>query len=67
VLDVQQTSFAAVYSTEQIICGLEYTIMKIYYYYSVYTVRTKDFKSYCEFVDITHSRVRWLSLFPAME
>jgi hypothetical protein len=52
---------------------LEYIIMKIYNYFSVYTVRTEDVKSSFEFVDIngrqllSHSRTRWLSLFPAVE
>jgi hypothetical protein len=51
----------------------ECTIMKIYNYFSIYTVRTEDLKSYCEFVDInyrqllSHSRTRRLSLFAAVE
>lgn len=40
--------------------------LKIYNYFSIYAVRTKDLKSCCEFVDVdykqllSHSKLRWL-------
>ena len=46
---------------------------KIYQYFHIYTVRTENLKEYCEFVDIeyrtllSHSKTRWLSLFPGIE
>lgn len=52
---------------------IECFILKVYNYFSIYTVRNEDLKSYCEFVDtnykqlLSHSKTRWLSLFPAIE
>ena len=52
---------------------LENLIMKIYNYFSIYTVRIEKLKSFCEFVEITykqllcHSKTRWLSLYPCVE
>lgn len=51
---------------------IESIILKIYNYFSIYTVRTESLKDFCEFTDITyrellyHSKTRWLSLFPAI-
>lgn len=51
---------------------LESIIMKVYNYFSIYTVRTAQLKEYCEFVDtnykqlLSHTKTRWLSLFPAI-
>ena len=47
-------------------------IFKIYQYFHIYTVRTEQLKEYCDFVDIeyrkllSHSKTRWLSLFPGI-
>lgn len=51
---------------------IESLILKIYNYFSIYTVRTESLKDFCEFVDVTyrellyHSKTRWLSLFPSI-
>lgn len=45
----------------------------LYKTFHIYTVRTENLKEYCEFVDIqyrtllSHSKTRWLSLFPGIE
>ena len=47
-------------------------IFKIYQYFHIYTVRTEQLKEYCDLVDIeyrkllSHSKTRWLSLFPGI-
>ena len=51
---------------------IENIINKIYQYFSFYTVRTEQLKGYCEFEDVeykkffSHSKTRWLSLFPGI-
>lgn len=48
-------------------------MVKIFNFFSIYTVRTNEFKDFCEFVEteyknlLSHSKTRWLSLFPAVE
>lgn len=52
---------------------VESIIMKIYNYFSIYTVRTETLKEFCVEADteyrqlLYHSKTRWLSLFPAIE
>jgi hypothetical protein len=52
---------------------IENIIFKIYQYFHIYTVRTESLKEYCDFVDVeyrrmlSHSKTRWLSLFPGIE
>ncbi|XP_070515361.1 protein FAM200A-like [Cardiocondyla obscurior] len=52
---------------------VESIILKIYNYFSVYTVRTESLKEFCTAADteykqlLFHSKTRWLSLFPAIE
>lgn len=52
---------------------LESIVMKIFNYFHVYTVRTEELKDFCDDVGVTycsllrHVKVRWLSLFPAIE
>lgn len=52
---------------------VESIVVKIYNHFSVFTVRTEKLKSFCESVQIeykkllSHSRTRWLSLYPAVE
>ena len=51
---------------------IESIALKIFNFFSVYTVRTEELKSFCDFVEITyqqllsHSKTRWLSLFPCV-
>lgn len=51
---------------------IENTINKIHQYFSIYAVRTKQLKGYCGFADdqyrklLSHSKTRWLSLFPGI-
>ncbi|XP_055904720.1 uncharacterized protein LOC129940426 [Eupeodes corollae] len=48
-------------------------IVKIYNYFSIYTVRTERLRDFAEFLDneykplLYHSKTRWLSLYPAVE
>ncbi|CAH1107075.1 unnamed protein product [Psylliodes chrysocephalus] len=48
-------------------------VLKIYKYFSIYTVRNERLQSFCEAADVihanlqSHSRTRWLSLLPAIE
>lgn len=52
---------------------VETIILKIYNYFSVYTVRTEALKEFCSQAEteynqlLYHSKTRWLSLFPAIE
>ncbi|XP_025029754.1 uncharacterized protein LOC107326422 [Python bivittatus] len=52
---------------------VEAVVLKIFNYFSVYTVRTESLKDFCEYIDInyhellSHTKTRWLSLFPAIE
>lgn len=52
---------------------VESVIMKIYNFFSIYTVRVHTLMEFCEFVGVGyqdllfHSKTRWLSLFPAIE
>ena len=52
---------------------VEAVIMKIYYYFYIYTVRVESFKEFCEFACVEYQRIlgygktRWLSLMPAVE
>ncbi|XP_063172645.1 uncharacterized protein LOC134506400 [Candoia aspera] len=51
---------------------IEHIILKIYQYFHIYTVRTELLQEYCEFVEVeykrllSHSKTRWLSLFPGI-
>ena len=51
---------------------IESIIYKTYQYFCIYTVRTEELKTYCEFVDmeyqklLSHSVTRWLSLYPSL-
>ena len=48
------------------------TINKIYQYFSIFAVRTEQLKGYCKFANVeyrkllSHSKTRWLSLFPGI-
>lgn len=54
---------------------MEMLILKVYNYFSVFTVRTEELKDFCYFIDedfeykplLYHSKTRWLSLFPAIK
>ena len=56
--------------TERMNIDIENNINKIYQYFAIYTVRTEQLKEYCEFANceykrlLSHSKTRWLSLFP---
>lgn len=51
---------------------VESIVLKIYNFFSIYTVRTEALKEFCTFVEIEyrkllfHSKTRWLSLFPVI-
>lgn len=52
---------------------VETIVVKIFNYFSIYTIRTEQLKQFCDYVDVnyrallSHSRTRWLSLMPAVE
>jgi len=52
---------------------VESIVLKMYKYFSIFTVRNERLKSFCEEDDVhyanlqSHSRSRWLSLLPAIE
>ena len=52
--------------------NIENIINKICQYFSIYTVRIEQLKGYCEFAEVgyrkllSHSKTRWLSIFPGM-
>lgn len=61
------------HGTDVLKIDIESLVMKLFNFFSVYTVRTEALKSICEYIDIHytkllyHSKTRWLSLFPAVE
>lgn len=52
---------------------IENIIVKIYFHFSIYTVRTEKLKDFCEFVNVqyktllSHTKTRWLSLSPGVD
>ena len=60
------------HGAERMIIEIENNINKIYQYFSIYTVRTEQLKEYREFANceynrlLSHSKTRWLSLFPGI-
>jgi hypothetical protein len=58
---------------DQLSFDVDSIVMKIYNYFSIYTVRTEQLKEFCDSVDLHHKQLlkhcktRWLSLFPAIE
>lgn len=52
---------------------VETTIIKLFNYFSIYTVRTERLKEFCEFVELeyhallSHTKTRWLSLLAAVD
>ena len=60
------------HGTNQMSIDIESIIYKTYQYFCIYTVRTEELKTYCEFVDmeyqklLSHSVTRWLSLYPGL-
>jgi hypothetical protein len=61
------------HGTDTLEIDIESIVLKVYNYFSIYTVRVESLRQFCEFVDIEyeqllyHSKTRWLSLFPAIE
>uniref|UniRef100_A0A8C4S9U8 HAT C-terminal dimerisation domain-containing protein n=1 Tax=Erpetoichthys calabaricus TaxID=27687 RepID=A0A8C4S9U8_ERPCA len=52
--------------------GVETIVLKMFNYFSIYTICTQALKDFCDFIDVTYqqllySKNRWLSLFPAIE
>lgn len=58
---------------DQLPIDVELMILKIYNFFSIYTVRTEALKDFCTVAEteykqlLFHSKTRWLSLFPAIE
>ena len=52
---------------------IDVVVFKLFKHFSVYTLKTAELKDFCEFVQVqyqpllSHSKTRWLSLFPAIE
>lgn len=75
-LVVQLILLTIVFTMEQISnqlpIDLDSLILKIYNFFSIYTIRTESLKEFCDFVCIEyrsllyHSKTRWLSLYPAI-
>lgn len=63
----------AQYGFDGLPIDVESIVMKIYNYFSIYTVRVEKLKDFCEFADLgykqllNHSKTRWLSLFPCVQ
>lgn len=60
-------------AADRLTIDVECMVVKIFNYFSIYTVRVNELMSFCEFVNVTfqdllnHSKTRWLSLLPAVE
>jgi hypothetical protein len=60
-------------AADQLSCDVEQIVMKIFGHFSIYTVRIESLKNFCGFLDVeyhkllSHSKTRWLSLFPSVE
>ncbi|XP_026547991.1 uncharacterized protein LOC113429697, partial [Notechis scutatus] len=60
------------HGTDALEVDVENIILKIYQYFHIYAVRTESLQEYCEFVEVeykrllSHSKTRWLSLFPGI-
>ena len=60
------------HGAERMNIDIENNINRIYQYFSIYTIRTEQLKEYCEFANceykrlLSHSKIRWLSLFPGI-
>lgn len=61
------------HGTDVLKIDVEVFVMKLFNYFSIYTVRTETLKAICEYIEVnyekllSHSKTRWLSLFPAVE
>lgn len=61
------------HGTDVLQIDVDVLVMKLFNYFSVYTVRTEALKTICDYIDVnyekllSHSKTRWLSLFPAVE
>lgn len=61
------------HGVDRLSIDIESIVLKIFNYFSIYTVRTEALKEFAEFVEVQykpllyHSKTRWLSLFPAVE
>lgn len=61
------------HGTDILHIDVESLVMKLFNYFSVYTKRTEALKDICDYVEVSyqkllsHSKTRWLSLFPAIE
>jgi hypothetical protein len=60
-------------AADRLSCDIECVIVKIFTYFSIYTVTVEGLKEFCAFVGIQYQNVlsnlktRWISLFPAVE
>lgn len=64
---------AARHGFDRLDVDVEALVLKIYGYFSIYTIRTEELKKFCTFVNseykkvLKHSKTRWLSLMPTVE
>ena len=60
------------HGAERMNIDIENNVNKIYQYFSIYAVRAEQVKEYCKFANckhkrlLSHSKTRWLSLFPGI-
>lgn len=65
--------YSVQHGTEVLKIDVEVLVMKLFNFFSVYTVRTEALKTICDYIEVnyekllSHSKTRWLSLFPAVE
>ncbi len=59
--------------SDSVSVDVEVIIMKLFSFFSIYTVRVAKLADFCEYVDVeyknllSHSKTRWLSLSPALD
>lgn len=60
------------HAVDRLPVDIELILTKLYGYFSIYTLRVEELKSFCDFVEtdyrtiLSHSKTRWLSLYPVL-